>query len=260
MKNQTIPPIFISHGAPTLIMEDIPAKNFLIELGSKYKDVKAVLCISSHWETSHPSVNLAKNYETIHDFYGFPDELYQIQYPAQGSAALSERVAELLEKSYPRDVIPQRGLDHGAWVPLKLMFPDADIPVAQLSIQHSLNPAEHMGVGRAISELKEEGILILGSGGAVHPLGYASFRFGADPDAWALEFEEWLTKAIATGNEKDLINYRTISPYPERAHPRPDHLMPLMTVFGAAGKTKGKKVHGSWYAGDLGMGAYIFEE
>lgn len=123
-----------------------------------------------------------------------------------------------------------------------------------------MNPARHMNLGNAISELKNEGILIMGSGGAVHPLGYASFRVGAQPDQWAIDFEAWLTEAVTSGDEDSLLNYRRISPYSERAHPYPDHFMPLLTVFGAADNKEGEVAHKSWYAGDLGMGAYIFDD
>lgn len=261
MKTESIPPVFISHGAPSLIIEDIPAREFLVELGQKYQDIKVVLCISAHWETSIPEVTLNPSPGTIHDFYGFPDELYHINYPAPGSPALAKETYNLIENADLECLKnSNRGLDHGSWVPLSLMFPDANIPIIQLSIQHHMDPLKHIEVGKAISPLKDEGILIIGSGGAVHPLGYASFRTGASPDQWALDFEEWLTEKVTAADELSLTNYRSLSPHPERAHPYPDHLMPLMTVFGAAHETRGEKIHGSWYAGDLGMGAYIFQE
>jgi 4,5-DOPA dioxygenase extradiol len=199
--------------------------------------------------------------ETIHDFYGFPEELYQIKYSVSGDPKLAEQVAELIKaEDIPCNVDNNRGLDHGAWVPMMLMYPDADIPVVQLSIQSHLKPAKHLEVGRALNALRNENILIIGSGGAVHPLGYAGFRIGGPTDEWAFEFDNWLTDAVTRGDEDRLINYRKLAPYPERAHPYPDHYMPLVASFGAAGKRAvGKVIHHSWYMGDLGMAAYQFQ-
>lgn len=260
MKNP-LPTLFISHGAPTLPLEDIPARNFLKELGSKYNKVKAVICISAHWATSTPTVNAVQRPETIHDFYGFPEKLYQIEYPASGDPQLAERAAELIQAAdIPCNIDDKRGLDHGAWVPMMLMYPDADIPVVQLSIQNHLDPFLHLKVGRALEDLRNENILILGSGGAVHPLGYAGFRFSGPTDKWAIEFDKWLTDAVTKGDEHLITNYRQLAPYPERAHPYPDHYMPLVAALGAAGKgAEGRVIHHSWYAGDLGMAAYQFQ-
>jgi 4,5-DOPA dioxygenase extradiol len=242
-------------------LEDIPAREFLKKLGSEFSGTRAVLCISAHWETEHPEVNAAARPETIHDFYGFPSELYRIKYPAKGSLNVAEEVVDLVEGAGMRcDLNRARGLDHGAWVPLMLMFPNADVPVVQLSIQHHLDPAKHLELGRAISALRREGLLILGSGGAVHPLGYADFWDGKPPDEWAIAFDDWLTDAVTHGDTDALARYRELAPYPERAHPRPDHYMPIMTTIGAAGiGAKGRVLHRSWYQGDLGMGAYSFK-
>jgi 4,5-DOPA dioxygenase extradiol len=261
MTTKVLTSIFVSHGAPTLPLEDIPARKFLKELGPHYHKVKAVLCISAHWATSIPTVNALKRPETIHDFYGFPEELYQIDYPAQGDPELAQHVAELIQAvDIPCNVDSQRGLDHGAWVPLMLMFPRADIPVVQLSIQQHLDPARHLEVGRAIGALRNDGILIMGSGGAVHPLGYAGFRYSGETDQWAKEFDDWLTYAVTRGDDYLLTNYHQLAPYAERAHPYPDHYMPLLTAFGAAGAgAKGSIIHHSWYMGDLGMAAYQFQ-
>ena len=259
--NDSLPSIFVSHGAPTLPLEDIPARNFLKKLGTNFSKVKAVLCISAHWATSTPTVNAVQRPETIHDFYGFPEELYRIKYPTSGDPELAEQVVELIKAEHiPCNIDNHRGLDHGAWVPMMLMYPDADIPVVQLSIQSHLDPVMHLEVGRTLNALRNENILIIGSGGAVHPLGYAGFRIGGPTDAWALEFDNWLTGAIKNGNEHLLTNYRQLAPYPERAHPYPDHYMPLAVAFGAAGKgAKGKVIHHSWYMGDLGMASYQFQ-
>jgi 4,5-DOPA dioxygenase extradiol len=262
MVTEAMPAVFVSHGAPTLSLEHVPARQFLVDLGSRYLSVRAVLCISAHWNTVRPCVNTGKIHETIHDFYGFPPELYRIGYPAQGSPDLAGQVVDLLKTAgLPCDLDPTRGLDHGAWVPLRLMFPKAEVPIVQLSIQQSLDPVAHVALGEAIREVRETGVLVLGSGGAVHPLGnpHASLGPGAPTDDWAKEFNAWLNYAVTSGDCESLVNYRTIAPYAREAHPFPDHYMPLLTAFGAAGSgAHGTVIHQSWDLGDLGMGAFEF--
>jgi 4,5-DOPA dioxygenase extradiol len=259
---ELMPILFVSHGAPTLIIEDIPARQFLMDLGARYRSARAVLCISAHWNTPKPCVNAGRMLDTIHDFYGFPPELYREQYPANGNPDLAKQVADLLKSaSFSCNIDPIRGLDHGAWVPLKLMYPKADIPIVQLSIQNNLDPEFHILLGEAITGLRKFGVLIMGSGGTVHPLGnpQASIGPGALTDHWAQEFNDWLTNAVIHGERESLINYRTVAPYAKQAHPYPDHFMPLLTAFGAAGSTsQGKVLHHSWDWGDIGMGAFEF--
>jgi 4,5-DOPA dioxygenase extradiol len=188
--------------------------------------------------------------------------LYRIEYPAQGSPDLAGQVVDLLKSAgLPCDVDQTRGLDHGAWVPLRLMFPKAEVPIVQLSIQQSLDPGAHGALGEAIQNVRETGVLVLGSGGAVHPLGnpHASLGPGAPTDDWAKEFNTWLTHAVTSGDRESLVNYRTIAPYAREAHPFPDHYMPLLVALGAAGPgARGTVLHQSWDLGDLGMGAFEF--
>jgi len=234
----------------------------LASLGDRYGNVREVLCISAHWNTSRPAINAVAVPETIHDFYGFPAELYGMRYDAPGSPDLARRLADLLHGAgLGCDLDDRRGLDHGAWVPLKLMFPNADVPVVQLSIQQHLDPARHVALGAALSSLRDDGVLVLGSGGAVHPLGYAaaSLGEGAATDDWAREFNSWLTDAVTRGDRVSLLDYRQRAPYAERAHPYPDHFMPLLVAFGAAGDgARGTVLHHSWHWGDLSMDAYEF--
>jgi 4,5-DOPA dioxygenase extradiol len=258
-----LPTLFVSHGAPTLSVEpDDPAHRFLTTLGDRYPDITAVLCISAHWNTEKPAVNAVKKSQTIHDFSGFPGTLYQITYPAKGDVDLARRVAGLVEAAgFPCDIDAGRGLDHGAWVPLMLMFPSAGIPVVQLSIQDHLDPARHLALGTAIAPIRDEGVLILGSGGAVHPLGDPTVPLGNGiPTAnWAVLFNEWLNRAVTSGETDSLVRYRDLAPSAIHAQPYPDHFMPLLTVLGAAGPgAKGTILHQSWYWGNLGMGAYEF--
>ncbi len=260
MSKKSLPTVFISHGAPSLLLEDIPAREFLKKLGKRYSNVNAVICISAHWMTHVPTVNMMEKFDTIHDFYGFPSELYSVEYHANGDLELARLTSELIQNSgIPCELDNKRGLDHGAWIPLKLMFPKANMPVFQLSIQNNMDPEKHYALGRAIGELRQERVLILGSGGAVHPLGYAPLRPGAKTDQWALDFDSWLTKELKMGNYDEVKNYSKFAPTPEKAHPYPDHFMPLITSMGAAEEGSiGDIIHHSWYWGDLGMGAYEF--
>ena len=256
-----LPTLFISHGSPETAIATTPAHDFLQTLGKPYQAIRAALVISAHWETACPVVGASERPETIHDFSGFPDELYDIKYPAKGAPKLAAEVASLLETAGLQcQIDARRGLDHGAWVPLSLMFPDANIPVFQLSIQKSLDPATHLALGEALTDLRKEGMLVIGSGGAVHPLGYVTFP-SPTPFPWAVAFDDWLTDAVQRGDRQALVEYRTKAPYPERAHPRPYHYMPLLVALGAAGpKAKGKVLHQSWEYGFLSMGMYAFDD
>lgn len=258
-----LPTLFVSHGAPTLPLDlDVPAHKFLAGLGNRFPKIAAILCISAHWNTHKPAVNSVIKPSTIHDFSGFPPELYRITYPARGDLDLASRVAGLLDAAgLPCDTDIGRGLDHGAWVPLMLMFPGAGIPVVQLSIQDHLDPARHLALGEAIALLRYEGVLIIGSGGAVHPLGdpTVSLGEGIRTDNWAIAFNEWLNRAVTSGDTDSLVHYRDLAPSAIHAQPYPDHFMPLLTALGAAGPSaKGTILHQSWYWGNLGMGAYEF--
>jgi len=186
-----------------------------------------------------PALTTGKKHDTIHDFYGFPPELYSIVYPAKGSPDLGGQIADLLKSAgLPCDLDPPRGLDHGAWVPLRRMFPKAEVSIIHLSIQQSLDPVAHVALGEAIREVREKGVLVLGSGGAVHPLGnpHASLGPGAPTDDWAREFNAWLTRAVTIGDRESLVNYLTMAPlFRGVANPYPDHYMPLLAAFWAAG-------------------------
>lgn len=258
-----LPTLFVSHGAPTLPLEpEVPAHRFLTGLGKRFPGIDAVLCISAHWNTPRPGVNAVMKPATVHDFYGFPGELYGITYPASGSPDLARRVAGLVEAAgLPCDTDTGRGIDHGAWVPLMLMYPGAEIPVVQLSIQGHLDPARHFALGEAIAPLRREGVLVIGSGGSVHPLGDPTLALGdgIPTDRHAHAFNEWLTRAVTSGNTEDLIHYRELAPSAVHAQPYPDHFMPLLVALGAAGPgAKGTVIHHSWYWGNLGMDAYEF--
>jgi 4,5-DOPA dioxygenase extradiol len=263
MSSTPVPTLFLSHGSPVLPGENVPAREFLKDLGTRYRqNVKTILCISAHWETLRHTVNSIVNPGAIQDFYGYSADICDNRYPAHGSYDAARQVADLVSAAgIPCDIDQQRGLDHGAWVPLQLMFPYAEVPVIQLSIQRNLDPAHHIALGEALSSLRDEGVLVIGSGGAIHPFGYsrAWLEDGAPTEPWAQEFQDWLTDAVTEGNREHVVKFRTHAPHHERAHPRPDHLMPLLVAWGAAGQgSRGQILHHSWYRGNQGLAAFEF--
>ncbi|ERN20009.1 hypothetical protein AMTRI_Chr11g101100 [Amborella trichopoda] len=254
---------FISHGSPTLaIDEDVPARKFLQQWQQKIlpQRPKAILVISGHWETDVPTVNCVQRNQTIHDFYGFPQPMYQLQYPAPGSPMLAKSVKQLLEISGFKTVMEDgaRGLDHGAWVPLMLMYPKADIPVCQLSVQTDKDGTYHYKLGQALAPLRDQGVLIMGSGSATHNL--RALRQGGDkPVPWAHDFDTWLKEALINGKYEDINHYEKKAPGAKLAHPWPDHFYPLHVALGAAGKCpKAELIHHSWTHGSLSYASYRF--
>jgi 4,5-DOPA dioxygenase extradiol len=257
-----LPALFVSHGAPTMIIEPTPAREFLSGFGAVVGRPAAVLVVSAHWDTSAPAISLAERPETIHDFFGFPQELYRLRYAAPGAPTLAQRVAALLQGAgFQVERDPARGLDHGAWVPLMLMYPQADIPVTQLSIQGDLGPAHHHRLGQALAALREENVLILASGSATHNLSY--FRRYALNDAapaWVRDFREWIAAAIAEGRDRDLLDYRRRAPHAAENHPTEEHFLPLFVAMGArTPDVNGQRVHASDTYGVLAMDAYRFD-
>jgi 4,5-DOPA dioxygenase extradiol len=244
----TQPAIFVSHGAPTLPLDDVAARGFLTGLGARidaaFGRPSAILVASAHWETATPEVSAPPANETIHDFRGFPAALYDLRYPAPPAPGVAAATSGLLRKAGIRATIDlERGLDHGAWVPLLLMYPEADIPVAQLSIQTHLGPEHHLRMGEALAELREDGVLVLGSGAYTHNLmelrGLRQAGVTQEPD-WVRGFADWAEVALAEGRQADLLAYRRIAPYGARNHPTEEHLLPLFVAMGAGG---GKAAH-----------------
>src|SRR5882672_36404 len=256
------PAIFVSHGSPTLPLEHSAATDFLRKLGTSLGRPKAILAVSAHWDTPEPAVSAAERPETIYDFYGFPPELYRLRSPAPGAPQLAEQVAVLLKKHGMRTrVDPERGLDHGAWTSLMLMYPKADIPVTQLSIQSNLGPDHHVRLGEALRPLRDEGVLVFASGGATHNLRELRHQRGNPvPQPWAVEFNEWLADALKARRMDDLIAYRERAPQAVRNHPTDEHLIPVFVALGAGdpGATT-QRLHSSIESGVISMDAYRFD-
>ncbi len=254
-----LPSVFLSHGSPMLVFEEIPARHFIAGLAGAWPKPRAILCVSAHWETDRPAVSGAPTPETVHDFYGFPEELYRLRYPAAGAPDLARRVAELIQGI---EIDEKQGLDHGAWNPLMLIYPKADIPVAQLSIQPAAGPAWHLDLGRRLAPLRDEGVLVLASGGAVHNL--RQFQIDSEtPADWALAFDAWLFERILEGDVEALVDYRRRRAEARLAHPREEHFLPLFVALGAglegSSKGRGRALHRSFAHGSLSMAAYAWD-
>ena len=259
----SLPTLFLSHGSPMLPLTDAPARDFLIELGHSLKRPKAILAISAHWETEHPEVSAVAQNETIHDFYGFPRALYEMRYPAPGSPELAHDVATRLQAAgFETTIDGRRGLDHGAWVPLLLMYPQADIPVLQLSIQTEQGPKHHLDIGRAIAALRDDDVLIIGSGSFTHNLDeFRRSRPGVnDPSPpWVDAFADWVHDKVSAGHIDELLDYRRLAPYARNNHPTEEHFLPLFAALGAAGEgARVERLHNSASYGVLRMDVYAF--
>lgn len=259
MTDHTLPSFFVSHGSPMLALDPGAAGAFWHKLAASLPKPKAVLCVSAHWNTHEPLACTASAPETIHDFYGFPEPMYRLRYPAPGAPALALRAVELLQAAgIPAEPEPRYGLDHGAWVPLQSFYPKADVPVAQLSVQPYQNARWHRRLGAALAPLREEGVLILGSGGATHNLREMD-RGGGPPPAWAVAFDEWLASALADGRDEELLDWETKAPQAHRAHPSPEHFLPLFVAWGAAGEgATGERLYRDFTLGGLSMAAFRF--
>ncbi len=259
MSDTLLPSIFVSHGPPNMVEDDIPARDFLTALGGELERPKAILCVSAHWDTQHPAVTSTARPDTIHDFFGFPAHLSEIRYPAPGAPQLAERTAALLgAEGFDCELDQRRGLDHGAWQPLMLMYPDADVPIAQLSIQSHAGAPAHLAVGRALEPLRADGVLILASGTAVHNLRHF-FSDQGDVAPWARRFDDWLDHSLTAGAVDDVVHYRDHAPDAAMAHPSEDHFLPLLVAFGAGGEgARGRALHRSFSYGSLSMAAYAF--
>jgi 4,5-DOPA dioxygenase extradiol len=253
----SMPTLFISHGSPMLYLEKgVPARDFLAGLGALVPRPKAILAVSAHWTTERPAVSTAARPETIHDFGGFPEPLYRLHYDAPGAPALAARVAELTGAVPVADY----GLDHGAWVPALLAWPQADIPIFQLSVQPYMSPAHHIALGRRLASLRKEDVLVMGSGSATHNLRrLVRGQHDLTPEPWAKAFDDWVADVVEKGDEMALANYRSRAPFAREAHPTDEHFLPLHVAFGAAGEgARGKPLHRTFTSGNLSMASYAF--
>jgi 4,5-DOPA dioxygenase extradiol len=228
-----LPAIFFGHGNPLNAIADNSYTQAWARVGAQMPRPKAVLAISAHWYVPGTMVTAMAHPRTIHDFGGFPPALYDVQYPAPGDTALAARVVELLAPATAgRD--ERWGLDHGTWSVFVHVFPGADVPIVQLSIDETQPPAVHYALGRRLAPLRDEGVLIAGSGNVVHNLhAYAWGRHPAEPLDWAVRFENRLRDAIASGDDGALVDYEELGPDTTLSAPTPEHFLPLLYVLGA---------------------------
>lgn len=253
----SLPAIFLSHGAPTLAVEETAETRAWAGLGRDLPKPRAILAVSAHWDTDTPAVSGVAKPETIHDFSGFPPALYEQRYPAPGAPQLAElAAAALAHAGFACSIDPRRGLDHGAWVPLKWMYPKADIPVAQLSVQSRRGARHHHELGRALAPLRGDGVLILCSGGIVHNLREIHWQ-AREPVTWAKEFNDWIADRVARGAVDELLDYRAKAPSAARSHPTDEHLEPFFVALGA-GSLPARRLDLGFTYGTLGMDSFVF--
>jgi len=256
-----LPTLFLSHGSPMYSIEPGAAGRTWAALGETLGKPAAVLIASAHWDTDVPMVTGNPKPETIHDFGGFPRELYDLRYPALGAPDVAARAVALLKRAgIAAGIDGCRGLDHGAWVPLRWMYPDADVPVVELAVQPGRGTAHHVELGRALAPLAGENVLIIGSGHTTHNLrDWMSNRQRSEPQAYARDFAQWLAHALAAGDTDALVRYRDVAPGAARAHPSEEHFLPLHIAWGAAGEgARAKQVLAGLDAGVLSMDSYLF--
>ncbi|HEX2604312.1 MAG TPA: class III extradiol ring-cleavage dioxygenase [Oxalicibacterium sp.] len=250
MNRSTLPSFFIPHGGGPCFFMDWPGDphmwdrmaNFLRSLPQRLPArPQAVLIVSGHWEENAFTVNTNPQPGLIYDYYGFPEHTYKLTYPAPGAPALAARVQQLLAAAgLPTASDAQRGWDHGVFIPLKVVYPDADIPVVQLSMKKGLDPAEHLKAGRALRTLRDEGVLILGSGMSFHNMRGFTPAFHAASE----RFDDWLAQMAQQPEQErnDLLQHWQQAPHAREVQPHPDHLLPLMVAAGAAGNDAGSRI------------------
>jgi 4,5-DOPA dioxygenase extradiol len=261
----SLPSLFISHGAPNIILSDLPAKRFLETMAANLPMPTAIIMVSAHFEHEGVGVVTDPNPPMIYDFGGFEAELYQKIYAAPGSPLVAEQALILLEQAGLKPTaIAHRGYDHGTWNPLILAYPKADIPVVQVSVDPTRDARHHYAIGRALSPLANEGVLIIGSGHITHNL-RGFFHRGRDPafdallDKASAAFVGWIEEHVRAGDHEALLDWETMAPFPKENHPTSEHFMPFFVALGAAGeKSHGERIHHSVEQGFFAYDHYRF--
>lgn len=262
----SMPTLFISHGGPDIVLSDTPARRYLETVHGLVPKPKAIVIVSAHFETDGVAVVTDPAPGMIYDFGGFAPELYKMVYPARGEPALAAKVLGMLEAAgLEPHTFERRGYDHGTWTPLKLAFPDADIPVVQVSIDPHRDARWHFAIGQALAPLREEGVLLIGSGHITHNLRafFSVMRKGAAPDP-ALPgkvgaFTAWFAERLAAGDTDALLDWKSRAPFPADNHPTDEHLMPIFFAYGAAGEgARAERVHASKELGFFAFDSYLF--
>ena len=256
-----LPTLFLSHGSPMHAVTPGAAGKAWQALGHTLPRPRAILIASAHWETSVPMLTGNPQPQTIHDFGGFPADLYALRYPAPGAPGIAAGAVALLKHAgITAGIDGCRGLDHGAWVPLLHMYPDHDVPVVQLSLQPELGTARHVELGRALAPLAADGVLIVGSGHTTHNLrDWMGNARRTEPLRYAQAFADWLDARLNAHDTAALIDYRARAPDAVRAHPSEEHFLPLHVAWGAAGDhARVERVVTGFEAGALAMDSWLF--
>ena len=253
-----LPSLYISHGSPMLALEPGASGPALARLAGELPKPRAIVIVSAHWENNELLVSGNPQPETWHDFGGFPKALFEVQYPAPGDPQLAAEVVQLLKRSdLPARIDTERPFDHGVWVPLSLMYPQADIPVVQVSLPTRSGPALQTRVGHALASLREQGVLLIGSGSITHNLRELDWHAGPESvEPWAREFRDWMIEKLEANDEAALHDYRQQAPNAVRNHPSDEHLLPLYFARGAGGTFSVS--HKGFTMGALGMDIYRF--
>lgn len=256
-----LPSLFVGHGAPTIVMEDNRYTRLLREFPNTLGRPKGIVIFSAHWESRVQRIGCPQRYDMIYDFYGFPPQMYRMQYPASGDEQLAQTVQALLaQNGIGSDIDRVRGMDHGAWTPLMLMMPQADIPVVTMSVDIRLSPAQHYAIGRALAPLKGQGILVMASGGIVHNL--RMVRMDAQDeqaDPWAREFNDWIGGRLTRWDLDALLDYPRSAPHADIAVARSEHFVNLLLAMGAGDAERKATLHGSMIQyGNLSLDLWSF--
>jgi len=254
-----LPSVFLSHGSPMHALQPGPAGEAWQALGRRFARPRAILISSAHWETDLPMLTGSAKPQTIHDFYNFPEPLYRLRYPAPGEPEVARRAQALLrEAGFGASIDGTRGLDHGAWAPLRYAYPEADVPVVQISVQPALGARHHFQLGKALRPLADEGVLLIGSGHLTHNLRDWARGQGA-PAPYAREFQAWVFDKVNQASLEELLEYRSRSPHGVRAHPTDEHFLPFFFALGAAPEhARPERVYDAIDSGVLAMDAYVF--
>jgi 4,5-DOPA dioxygenase extradiol len=257
-----MPSLFIAHGSPMLAVEEGPYPDFLGRLGQSLNP-RAVVLFSAHWTHLGQLAGEDAGHHLIYDFGGFPEELYRIQYPAPGDPALAQDVRSRIEAAgVPVRLVSGRGLDHGAWVVLRLLFPAADVPVVPMSVDPRLDPAQQYHIGAALRDLRRQDVLLIGSGGTVHNLGQVFWNQPAgDPVSWAHDFDEWLLRTVPRWDLEQLAHYREVAPGADMAVPRGghEHFIPFFYAMGAADEARtARRLFQDYQMGSLSLAVWEF--
>lgn len=255
-----MPTLFVSHGAPSFALEPGLLGPRLTEFGRALPRPQAVLVLSPHWSTHETQVMHTMAPDTMYDFGGFEDDLYTLRYPASGAPELADHIVQLLNESgWPATPNDRRGLDHGAWVPLRYLYPDADVPVLQVSMLRGLDEKTAYSIGGVLAPLRAQGVLIVGSGSLTHNLYEFRGPAVATEASYAREFADWTRKTLLARDHARLLHTLELAPHAQRAHPTIEHLVPLMLAAGAAGATATvTPIEGGITHSVLSMDSYAF--